>query len=270
MTSLPTQRSSGHRARKRFGQNFLVSEQVISGILAAVGATQNDHIVEIGPGLGALTKSLLATGAQVSAIELDRDLADYLQNQFQHLNQFSLINADALNVELSDLLPDPQPAGNLKVLGNLPYNISTPILFHLLKSLAYIKDMHFMLQKEVVERIAAQPGTSNWGRLSIMIQYHCRVEPLLDVPPDSFDPAPRVNSAVVRLTPRVPDTVVDDVEQLEKVVRIAFNMRRKTLRNTLKGLFNEQELVALDIDPSLRPEKLSLADYVRLANHSNV
>jgi len=270
LTSLPTQRSSGHRARKRFGQNFLVSESVISGILSAVGAKESDHIVEIGPGLGALTEPLLNTGANIIAIELDRDLASYLTAKFQHLDHFSLINADALNTQLADLVDASQSSQHLKVIGNLPYNISTPILFHLLKDLSVIKDMHFMLQKEVVARLAAKPGTSDWGRLSIMIQYHCRVEPLLDVPPGSFDPAPKVDSAVVRLTPRTPEVVARDVRQLEKVVRIAFNMRRKTLRNTLKSIFSENELIDMGIDPTLRPEKLSLAEYVKLANHPNV
>lgn len=264
MKPIPNQSSTGHRARKRFGQNFLVSDNVINDIIRSVSPKTNEQVIEIGPGLGALTDRLVSTGASVTAIELDRDLVDHLNQRFSAQENFTLINADALQVDFSTLSDK-----KLRVIGNLPYNISTPIMFHLLKNASQIQDMHFMLQKEVVNRLCGQPGTSAWGRLSIMVQYHCDVESLLDVPPGSFDPPPKVDSAVVRLSPRPPDKPVRDLKMLEKVVRIAFNMRRKTLRNALKGLFTEQQIRDLDIDPSLRPENLSLADYVTLANELN-
>lgn len=261
MKPLPSQANTGHRARKRFGQNFLISEQVIQDIINAVSAKQSDHIVEIGPGLGVLTEPLVNSGAQVTAIELDRDLAARLESKFAGQSNFNLINKDALALNYADLCEN-----NIRVVGNLPYNISTPIMFRLLESSSQIEDMHFMLQKEVVKRLAAQPGTSAWGRLGIIVQYHCQVEDLIDVPPESFDPPPKVDSAVVRLSPCEPPTKAKNIDRLEKVVRIAFNKRRKTLRNALRDLYTEQQMLALDIDPSLRPENLTLEQYLSLAN----
>ena len=264
MKQIPSQANTGHRARKRFGQNFLINEQVIHQIINTISAKPSDHIVEIGPGLGVLTEQLLATGAQVTAIELDRDLVTRLERKFSAHTNFNLLNADALTLNYAEIQAD-----KIRVVGNLPYNISTPIMFRLLESSSQIEDMHFMLQKEVVKRLASLPSTSSWGRLGIMVQYHCEVEDLLEVPPESFDPPPKVQSAVVRLTPRTPKTKAKNLDRLEKVVRIAFNKRRKTLRNALRDLYTEQQILALDIDPSLRPENLTLEQYLSLANHSD-
>ena len=261
MKQIPSQANTGHRARKRFGQNFLINENVIQNIIRAISTKPGDHIVEIGPGLGVLTEQLLATRAEVTAVELDRDLITQLEKKFPESINLNLINADALTLNYAEVHTD-----KIRVVGNLPYNISTPILFRLLESSSQIQDMHFMLQKEVVNRLAAQPGTSAWGRLGIMIQYHCQVDNLFDVPPESFDPPPKVDSAVVRLTPQAPKTKVTSLDRLEKVVRIAFNKRRKTLRNALKDLYTEQQIRELDIDPSLRPENLNLEQYISLAN----
>lgn len=265
MSQIPSQQNTGHRARKRFGQNFLVNEYVINEIVRAVSAVSGEQIVEIGPGLGVLTERLVQSEAQVTAIELDRDLVGRLQQRFSDNKKFQLINADALEINFSDLAKN-LGSKKLRVVGNLPYNISTPIMFKLLESAEDITDMHFMLQKEVVKRLAAKPGTSAWGRLGIMVQYHCDVEELIEVPPDSFDPPPKVDSAVVRLTPRQTGSKVLSVQMLEKVVRIAFNKRRKTLRNALKELFTEAQIINLDVDPNLRPEKLTLNQYVAFAN----
>lgn len=270
MKPVPNQRNSGHRARKRFGQNFLVSQHIIDGINKAIAAKPSESIVEIGPGLGVLTEQLLATNASLLAIELDRDLVSHLTEKFSNKSNFQLINADALNIDFSSLEVasiDSSSVPKLRIVGNLPYNISTPILFRLLDAVDRIQDMHFMLQKEVVNRLAARPGTSAWGRLSIMTQYYCEVEPLIDVPPESFDPPPRVDSAFVKLVPTEPITQASSLDILEKVVRTAFSKRRKTLRNALKELCSSTQLEALDIDPSARPEVLSKEQYVTLANH---
>lgn len=263
MNSLPTQRSSGHKARKRFGQNFLVSEGVINKILKAVHAREDQQIVEIGPGLGALTEPLCQSGARLTAVELDRDLAGRIEERYAQHSNFQLICQDALKVDFSQIYGPDQP---LRIIGNLPYNISTPLIFHLLQYAGQITDMHFMLQKEVVERMAAKPGTSDYGRLSVMVQYHCDVEPLIMVPPGSFDPAPKVDSAVVRLSPRTFPNEVASLDQLERIVRSAFNNRRKTLRNSLRNELPAERIEAQGIDSGLRPENLSVADYVKLAN----
>ena len=263
MQQLPSQKSSGHRARKRFGQNFLVSESVIDRILRAVNARENDHIIEIGPGLGALTEPLAQSGAQLTAIELDRDLAERIEAKFSANPRFRLICQDALKVDFSEIYGSDQP---LRVIGNLPYNISTPLIFHLLGYAGQIIDMHFMLQKEVVERMAAQPGTSDYGRLSVMLQYMCDVESIIHVPPGSFDPAPRVQSAVVRLSPRQPKTEARSTVYLDRIVRSAFNNRRKTLRNSLKNELTAEQIETQGIDPGLRAENLSVNSYVKLAN----
>lgn len=261
MKSIPSQANSGHKARKRFGQNFLVSEYVINEIIRTISAQSDQHIVEIGPGLGVLTDQLVASGAKVTAIELDRDLADRLNRQFATKTNFELIQSDALQIDFTNLSDR-----KIRVVGNLPYNISTPLMFRLLEAAQQITDMHFMLQKEVVKRLAAEPGTSAWGRLGIMVQYRCQVDELIEVPPDSFDPPPKVDSAIVRLSPREPKMEARNLATLEKVVRIAFNKRRKTLRNALKEMYTEDQIRALEIDPSLRPENLSLEQYVALAN----
>ncbi|WP_019528230.1 16S rRNA (adenine(1518)-N(6)/adenine(1519)-N(6))-dimethyltransferase RsmA [Dasania marina] len=253
-----------HRARKRFGQNFLTDHGIIHRIARSIKAGPNDHLVEIGPGQGALTDELLAAGAPLDAIELDRDLVPILQQRFADEAHFTLHQGDALAFDFASLQKNDE---QLRIVGNLPYNISTPLIFHLLTHQHLIKDMHFMLQLEVVQRMSAQPSTKNYGRLGIMCQYYCKVEMLFEVPPESFDPKPKVQSAIVRLTPHqeLPH-VAKDLSKLDSVLRTTFNMRRKTLRNSLKQLFSEADIEALGIDPSARPETLSLEEFVRLSN----
>ena len=257
---------NNHRARKRFGQNFLQDQGVISAIAQAIGPQPEQHIVEIGPGLGALTAEIMGKTKKLSLIELDRDLIPHLEQRFAKHQNWSILSADALEVDFSELAD----GDKVRVIGNLPYNISTPLIFHLLDHAEVIEDMHFMLQKEVVSRLTAQPGSGAWGRLSIMVQYFCDTQWLIDVPPEAFDPAPKVDSAVVRLTPRPPKMAVDSLKDFEMVIKTAFSQRRKTLRNTLKSLFNTDQLIALNIDPSARAESLQIKDYIRLSNdHSS-
>lgn len=251
-----------HRARKRFGQNFLQDPAIIAAIVQAIKPQPLDHLVEIGPGLGALTRELHGRTDKLSLIELDRDLVPLLEQKFAQKDHCEIIQADALKVNFSEIANN----SKLRVVGNLPYNISTPLIFHLLEQADVLQDMHFMLQKEVVSRLTASPGSGAWGRLSIMVQYFCETELLLDVPPEAFDPVPKVNSAVIRLTPRsIPDPA-RDIKDLERLVKTAFAQRRKTLRNNLKTLFNADQLLELGIDPGARPETLSLEQYVHLAN----
>jgi 16S rRNA (adenine1518-N6/adenine1519-N6)-dimethyltransferase len=253
-----------HRARKRFGQNFLHDSHIIRRIVQAVNAKDSDHLVEIGPGQGAITEGLLAVGAPVDVIEIDRDLIPGLLASFVSKPNFKLHNTDALRFDFRSLVSHGE---QLRIVGNLPYNISTPLIFHLLSHSDLISDMHFMLQKEVVDRLAAVPGNKDYGRLTIMTQYHCQVQPLFDVPPGSFKPAPKVTSSVVRLKPyqQLP-IVATDYKMLENVVRVAFSQRRKTLRNCLKTLCNDEFLNDLGIDPQQRPENIAPATYVAIAN----
>lgn len=253
-----------HRARKRFGQNFLHDAGVIHRILRAIHAKPGERLVEIGPGQGALTEGLLDSGAQLDVVELDLDLIPILQAKFAGRENFNLNQGDALKFDFSRLSQEP---ASLRIVGNLPYNISTPLIFHLLEHAQLIRDMHFMLQKEVVERMAAGPGGGDWGRLSIMVQYHCCVEHLFNVGPGAFNPPPKVDSAIVRLVPHeVLPHPAKDAKLLEQVVREAFNQRRKTLRNTMKGLLDSAAIEAAGVDGSLRPEQLDLAAFVRLAD----
>ncbi|MCH8552588.1 MAG: 16S rRNA (adenine(1518)-N(6)/adenine(1519)-N(6))-dimethyltransferase RsmA [Natronospirillum sp.] len=255
-----------HQARKRFGQNFLHDESVLQRIADATGVGPGDDVIEIGPGRGALTEFLLSSGARVTAVELDRDLLPILRARFfnQPEGQLTLIEGDALKVDFNTLTDTEQP---LHLVGNLPYNISTPLIFHLLRARNRVASMHFMLQKEVVERMAAAPGTRDYGRLSVMVQYQCHVESLFIVPPGAFTPRPKVDSAVVRLVPRT-DSDYPDVspDHLSTLVRLAFSQRRKTLRNNLKRHIDLSALETVGIDGSARPETLSVADYVSLAN----
>lgn len=255
-----------HKARKRFGQNFLHDPGVIRRIMRAISPRPSDCMVEIGPGLGALTEHLLEEAGELDAVELDRDLPPILRTKFfTYGDKFRIHEADAMKFDFSTLYREGKP---LRVVGNLPYNISTQLIFHLLSFTNQIEDMHFMLQKEVVDRMAAGPGENNYGRLSIMAQYFCQVESLFQVPPGAFNPAPKVDSAIIRLTPykTLPHTACD-VKQFEDLVRTAFGQRRKTLRNNFKGLISAEALEAQGIDPGLRPEKLSVADYVGLSNY---
>lgn len=253
-----------HRPRKRFGQNFLRDPAIINRIVDAIQPGSDDHLVEIGPGQGALTEHLVTASDRVDAVELDRDLVPGLLASFSIYSGFRLHSADALGFDFKALADDGAP---LRVVGNLPYNISTPLIFKLLQNAAIIRDMYFMLQLEVVQRLAAQPGSKHWGRLGIMTQYHCQVEHLFDVPPEAFDPPPRVWSAVVRLEPwdTSPWTACDE-GQLRRVVQAAFAQRRKTLRNNLKGLMGIDALEALDIDPGARAETLDLSQFIAIAN----
>ena len=253
-----------HRARKRFGQNFLHDAGIIHRILRAIYARPDQHLLEIGPGQGAITEGLLGSDARLDVIELDQDLIPLLKMRFGLDPKFTLHQGDALKFDFASLV---EGGEKLRVVGNLPYNISTPLIYHLLDHAAVIEDMHFMLQKEVVERMAAGPGGGDWGRLSIMVQYHCRVEHLFNVGPGAFNPPPKVDSAIVRLVPHaVLPHPAKDHRLLERVVREAFNQRRKTLRNTLKNLLDAQAIEAAGVDGSLRPEQLDLAAFVRLAD----
>ena len=261
-TALSNQAS--HRARKRFGQNFLHDPGVINRILDAISPDPADHLVEIGPGQGAITRGLLESGCLLDAIELDRDLVQLLQQEFGKLPRFRLHNADALKFDFCSL---PEEGEGLRIVGNLPYNISTPLLFHLLDQARCIQDMHFMLQKEVVERMAAAPGSRTYGRLSVMLQIRCRVENLFPIGPGAFSPPPKVESAFVRLTPwKAPPHPVDDFELFSRIVSAAFSQRRKTLRNTLKPLVSPETMEKCGVDPALRAEQLSPADFACLAN----
>ncbi len=253
-----------HRARKRFGQNFLHDQNVIDRIVRAIRPQRGEALLEIGPGRGALTSALLDSGCELHALELDRDLVALLTQKFGDNPHFHLQQGDALKFDFGTVA---RAEEKLRVVGNLPYNISTPLIFHLLQQSALIADMHFMLQKEVVERLVATPNSKDYGRLGIMAQYFCRIEPLLDVPSGAFSPQPKVQSAVVRLTPheKLPHPA-KSIEALQQVVRTAFNQRRKTLRNALQTLFNAEDIIACDIDPSTRPETLTLAEYVVLAD----
>ena len=252
-----------HTARKRFGQNFLHDPVVIERIVQAINPQPGQFLVEIGPGLGAITLPLLRIAKTLHAVELDRDLVADLATRAAGIGELHIHQHDALRFDFTKL------AGRLRlrVVGNLPYNISTPILFHLMEQADCIEDMHFMLQKEVVDRMAASPGSRDYGRLSVMIQHFCRVEPLFRVGPGAFRPAPKVDSAIVRLTPRLqPDYPLIDHQDFSRLVRQAFSQRRKTLRNTLKGLLSDVAIRELGIDPSARPETITLEQYARLAN----
>jgi 16S rRNA (adenine1518-N6/adenine1519-N6)-dimethyltransferase len=253
-----------HIPRKRFGQNFLHDHRIIYNIISSIQARPGEHWVEIGPGQGALTEPLLKEGVRLDVVELDRDLVALLKEKFKQHDRLRIHSADALKFDFASLADDSR---KLRVIGNLPYNISTPLMFHLLDNAACIQDMHFMLQKEVVDRICAAPGSKKYGRLSVMMQYYCATELLFDVPPESFDPAPQVTSAIVRLIPhQQPPVEVNDVAKLNKVVTQAFSQRRKTLRNSLKTLIAEQDIEALNIDPTLRAETISLSDFAKLSN----
>lgn len=248
--------------KKRFGQHFLHNRRHIDRIIKALTPRDGDVIVEIGPGEGALTLPLLQVCGQLTAIELDRDLIPVLRKRAAPLGHLDIIEQDILRTDLSRIAPGKR----MRLVGNLPYYISTPILFHCLEYADTITDMHFMLQKEVVERMAAMPGSKTYGRLSVMLQLACRVEPLFDVPPDAFRPPPKVNSAVVRLTPIAANARANvDAVCLDRVVKAAFGQRRKTLANTLKPLLDATVIRAADIDPRARAETLAPADFVALA-----
>ncbi|MFM6978909.1 MAG: 16S rRNA (adenine(1518)-N(6)/adenine(1519)-N(6))-dimethyltransferase RsmA [Methylophilaceae bacterium] len=253
-----------HQAKKRFGQNFLVDQSIIQSLISAIQPQENDLMVEIGPGLGALTKPLLAHLKHLHLVEIDRDIIEWMQGQYP-AEKITIHASDVLKFDFAQLLT----AGNkLRVVGNLPYNISSPILFHLLPSLASIQDMHFMLQKEVVERMVAEPSSSEYGRLSVMLQYYLQMEYLMTVPGTAFDPPPKVESAFVRCVPHTQlPYIAKDTECFAKVVTMAFSQRRKTIRNTLKALLTDADFVALNIDSQLRAENLSVQQFVEISNY---
>jgi 16S rRNA (adenine1518-N6/adenine1519-N6)-dimethyltransferase len=251
-----------HRPRKRFGQHFLHDPGTIARILAAIAPAAGDHLVEIGPGRGALTVGLLEAAGRLDVVELDRDLIPLLRERCAGHGTLTVHQADAMAFDFCTL----GGGRPLRLVGNLPYNISSPLLFHLLGQAACIRDMHFMLQREVVERMAAPPGSRTYGRLSVMVQYHCRAEALFTVHPGAFHPPPKVDSAVVRLVPhaRRPLDAAGE-SRLAALVRQAFTQRRKTLRNGLKGLLDEPAIRAAGLDPGARPETVSVEQFIRLA-----
>ncbi|GAA4013447.1 16S rRNA (adenine(1518)-N(6)/adenine(1519)-N(6))-dimethyltransferase RsmA [Actimicrobium antarcticum] len=251
-----------HIARKRFGQNFLTDKQVLQDIIQTIAPVSGDTMVEIGPGLGAMTRLLMDDLDQLHVVELDRDLVVRLQKTFDQ-KKLLIHSGDALQFDFGVL---PVPAGKkLRVVGNLPYNISSPLLFHLASFTALVQDQHFMLQKEVVERMVAPPGGKSYGRLSVMLQWRYAMSLRFIVPPTAFDPPPRVESAIVRMIP-LEAPLACNQQALEQVVLKAFSMRRKVLRNCLAGMFTENQLIDAGIDPTLRPETVSLEQYVGLAN----
>jgi 16S rRNA (adenine1518-N6/adenine1519-N6)-dimethyltransferase len=253
-----------HRARKRFGQNFLADPLVVQHIIGAIAPRPGEVIVEIGPGKAALTLPLAESGVELHLLEIDRDLAALLQRQFDGRTGVCLHLGDALKIDFAEI----SGGRPFRLVGNLPYNISTPLLFHVLQWSALITDMHFMLQQEVVERMAAGPGGKARGRLSVMCQYHCAVTPLFTVPPEAFRPAPRVHSAIVRLVPHTrPPVQVGDFARFERLVAQAFSMRRKTLRNSLRGLLDADRITAAGVDPGLRAEMLTLEQFAALCEH---
>ena len=254
-----------HRTRKRFGQHFLHDRNLVDRMVRTLDLKQDDTVVEIGPGRGALTYPLLEDLPHLHVVELDRDLITLLRQE-NTPDRLSIHESDALKFDFRTLKPADKP---LRVVGNLPYNISPPLIFHLLSQSDAISDMTFMLQKEVVDRLTASPGTRDWGRLSIMVQYYCQADYLFFVPPGAFSPPPKVDSAVVRLLPypTLPHPA-DDEDHLRRLVAQAFTQRRKAIRNSLKSLVSLEQFEAVGIDAGLRPDQLSVADYVALANLS--
>ena len=253
-----------HYARKRFGQNFLHDENVIRKIVDAISAVEGDHLLEIGPGLGALTKELAKTGATIHCVELDADLAKSLRTEFQEYDSIKIIEGDALKFDLSSIATEKR---SLRVIGNLPYNISTPIIFHLLKNSELIRDMTFMLQLEVIQRMVSKVGRRNYGRLSLMVQYYCEVEHLFNVASSAFSPKPKVVSALARLKPHNTTSIrAKDSDCLQTVIRTAFNQRRKTLRNSLRTIIPEALLDRIAINKNLRPQNITLNEYVEISN----
>lgn len=247
-----------HRARKRFGQHFLADPGVIDEIVRGIDPRQGQPLVEIGPGLGALTNPVVERSGQLTVIELDRDLAARLRKR----PELAVVESDVLKVDFAALAD--QAGHPLRVIGNLPYNISTPILFHLLPFASRVQDQHFMLQKEVVDRMVAEPGNKDFGRLSVMLQWRYDMESIVDVPPEAFDPPPKVDSAVVRMTPRPADAHGDlDVALLGQIVTVAFSQRRKILRNTL-GRWLDEHGVQTDFDLKRRAEEVPVDDYLAL------
>ena len=251
-----------HIARKRFGQNFLQDDRVLGNIIDSIAPAAGDTMVEIGPGLAAMTDLLLKSLPHMHVVELDRDLVARLEQRYPR-EKLTIHAGDALKFDFGYI---PVPEGKkLRVVGNLPYNISSPLLFHLAEFAPLVQDQHFMLQKEVVERMVAEPGTKAYSRLSVMLQWRYRMDMLFIVPPDAFDPPPKVDSAIVRMVP-IAQPLACDAARLEAVVQKAFSQRRKVIRNCVAGMFTEAQLVAAGINPQDRPEAVPVEAYVALAN----
>ena len=250
-----------HIAKKKFGQNFLKDAAIIHSIIQSINPLPNDLLIEIGPGLGALTKPLLEKTNRLLAIELDRDIVSWMENEYSKKN-ITIFNEDVLNFNFN------QFDQKIRVVGNLPYNISTPILFKCIDNILNIKDLHFMLQKEVVDRMVAIPSSPEYGRLSVMLQYYFAMEHLVDVPKESFEPEPKVESSFVRLIPyeQYP-FIANNIEQFARIVKEAFSQRRKTIRNTLKSFISENDFEKIGINPRLRAENLSVSDFVKISNY---
>lgn len=256
--------SDRHRPRKRFGQHFLCDESIVDRIVAVIMPRHDQRFIEIGPGLGALTKKILPLIASLDAIELDRDIIPKLIASCQSLGKLTVHEGDVLNFDFSSLCRKEE---KFRVIGNLPYNISSPLIFHLLEYANCIEDMHFMLQKEVVDRLVAKKGTKQYGRLTVMVQYLCQAEYLFSVPSNVFSPRPKVDSAMVRLMPRLnPSPRIKNRHIFEEVVKQSFSLRRKTLRNALKGKAPPSFFEELGIDGNMRPEQLTVKEFVEISN----
>lgn len=251
-----------HIARKRFGQNFLTDESVLNQIIATINPQPNDSMVEIGPGLAAMTRLLLQGVVHLHVVELDRDLVARLKKEFDS-TRLEVHSGDALKFDFRQI---PVTAGQkLRIVGNLPYNISSPLLFHLAEIAPFVQDQHFMLQKEVVERMVAEPGSKAFGRLSVMLQWRYHMDLMFVVPPSAFNPPPQVDSAIVRMIPKS-KPLPCDLKKLEATVTKAFSQRRKVIRNCVAGMFTEAQLIEAGVDPQLRPEAIGLEQFVALAN----
>lgn len=251
------------KPRKRFGQHFLRDQNIINKIVSSFQLLAIDRCIEIGPGEGVLTQHIIEQCQQLTVIEIDRDLQALCQRKFGDREHFHLVPQDVLKVDLAGLESESNPPP-WRVVGNLPYNISTPLLFHLLKFKPLIQDMHFMLQKEVIDRIVAKPGSKAYGRLSVMMQFHCQVQSLFIIGPNAFYPPPKVDSAIIKLIPHAPSPYDVNESRFSDIVRHAFAHRRKTLSNNLKGILTTAQLTQAGISPSARAETLSLEDYIRI------
>ncbi len=254
-----------HKARKRFGQNFLTDKNIITKLINTISPKDAEFFLEIGPGLGALTLPLLEKTKKLQVIELDRNVIPILAEKAKYKGELNIISADVLKVNFSELFAQHAP---IRCVGNLPYNISSPIIFHLLTYRHLFADMHFMLQKEMVDRIVAKPGTKTYGRISVMVQYFCLCEKLFYVPPTAFDPPPKVESAIIYLKPKMVISLpAEDETIFSELVRDAFGQRRKTLGNALKKYFSKEDWDKLQFDSKQRAENLSVDDFVKLTNY---